>query len=86
MPYNEVEEIKRIKEEAEKDLLKIPGVTGIGVGYQSNDGMKTDKLAIRVYVGSKASLKKDAIPAEIKGVPTEIIERDFKLQKKMQAE
>ena len=45
MPDNEVEEIKRIKEEAEKDLLKIPGVTGVGVGYQSNDGMKTDKLS-----------------------------------------
>ena len=80
MPDSEVEEIKRIKEEAEEDLLKIPGVTGLGVGYLSIDGVKTDKLAIRVYVGSKASLKKGVIPAEIKGIPTEIIERDFKLQ------
>jgi hypothetical protein len=81
MSDRKVEEIKRIKEEAEGDLLKIPGVTGVGVGYQSVDGVKTDKLAILVYVGYKASLKKDAIPAEIKGFPTEIIERDFKLQK-----
>ena len=80
MSDNEVKEIKRIKEEAERDLLKIPGVTGVGVGYQSVDGMKTDKLAIRVYVSSKASLKKGVIPEEIKGIPTEIIERDFKLQ------
>ncbi len=80
MPDNEVKEIKRIKEEAERDLLKIPGVTGVGVGYQSVDGMKTDKLAIRVYVSSKASIKNGVIPPEIKGIPTEIIERDFKLQ------
>jgi hypothetical protein len=80
MPDNEIKEIKRIKEEAERDLLKIPGVTGVGVGYQSVDGMKTDKLAIRVYVSSKASLKKGVIPAAIKGIPTEIIERDFKIQ------
>lgn len=81
MPEREVEEIKVIKEEAERDLLKIPGVTGVGVGYQSVDGVKTDKLAIRVYVNSKGSLKNGSIPPMIKGFPTEVIERDFKLQK-----
>jgi hypothetical protein len=77
---NASEQIKRIKEEAENDLLKIPGVTGVGVGHQTINGMKTDKLAIRIYVSSKANIKKGSIPEMIKGVPTELIERDFEIQ------
>jgi len=75
-----LEEIKRVKQEVESDLLKLPGVTGVDVGYKYVDGKKTDILAIRVYVEKKKDpQEKELIPKEFEGIPTDVIERRFVL-------
>jgi len=53
-----LDEIRRIKNEAEAELLKLPGVVGVDVGYKYVGGKKTDVLAIRVYVKEKKDVPK----------------------------
>jgi len=76
----DLSEIRRIKAEAEEDLLKLPGVTGVDVGYKSVGGQETDVMAIRVYVEEKKDVpEEDAVPEQIRGVPTDVIQRRFVL-------
>jgi hypothetical protein len=75
-----IEEIRPVKEEAERELLKRPGVTGVDVGYKYIGGKETGTLAIRVFVEAKKDVQgHDAIPREIRGVPTDVIERKLVL-------
>jgi hypothetical protein len=75
-----MDEIIHLKSEVETELLKLPGVTGVDVGYKYVGGKKTDVLAIRVYVKKKRDVpEKEAIPKMIQGVPTDVIERNFVL-------
>jgi len=68
----DIDQIRDIKKEAEPDLLKIPGVAGVGIGYKYVNGKKTDVLAILIYVEHENSVTL-ALPSQIKGVPTDII-------------
>ena len=61
----------------EADLLKLPGVTGVDIGPKIVKGKKTNVMAIRVYVKKKRKVP-GAIPKEIEGVPTDVID-DFRL-------
>ena len=73
-----LDEIRRIKKEVEKELLKLPGVTGINVGPKIVKGKKTDVLAIIVYVADKKDVDKtNLVPKIIQGVPTDVIQRKF---------
>jgi hypothetical protein len=75
-----LDEIIRVKTEVEAELLKLPGVTGVDVGYKYVGGKKTDVLAIRVYVKQKRNVsEKEAIPRNIQDIPTDVIERKFVL-------
>lgn len=76
-----LEDIRRVKEEVEKELLKIPGVTGVDLGYKYVGGKKTDVLAIRVYVEKKNKdvPEKEMIPKKIDNIPTDVTERRFVL-------
>lgn len=77
---NDLSEIRRIKSDVEEDLLNLPGVTGVDVGYKSVGGQKTDVLAIRVYVREKKDVPEgEAIPEQIQGFPTDVIQRRFVL-------
>jgi hypothetical protein len=64
---------------AAADLLKLPGVTGVGVGHREKGGQVTDELAIRVYVEHKRPLNEVSaetrIPTEIGGFKTDVIEK-----------
>lgn len=75
-----LDEIMRVKTEVEAELLKLPGVTGVDVGYKYVGGKKTDVIAIRVYVRRKRNVsEKEAIPKQICGIPTDVIESEFVL-------
>ena len=76
-----LEEIQRVKEKVEKELLKIPNVTGVDIGYKYVGGKKTDVLAIRIYVEKKKKdvPEKEMIPKKINNIPTDVIERRFVL-------
>jgi hypothetical protein len=71
-------QIKEIKEAAEKELLKIPGVTGVAIGQKEKNGMRTGEISILVYVEKKkqetAIPANQRIPPEINGVKTDVIE------------
>jgi len=76
-------EIKRLKSANEKKLMSLEGVTGIGVGEQITNGQRTGTVCIRVYVSKKKPKskvsKEQMIPANINGIPTDVIEREFVL-------
>jgi len=69
----------KVKDAAEDDLLKIPGVTGVAMGNREKGGTRTDEIVIHVYVEKKRALKdvpaRERIPAEIRGYKTDVIER-----------
>jgi hypothetical protein len=72
-----LDEIRRIKRNAESKLFKIPGVNGVGVGYKKVGGQDTDEMSIRVHVNKKKDVPDDEqIPSEINGVKTDVIERE----------
>ena len=73
------EELRQIKKRAERELLKLPGVTGVALGHKTVGGRKTEIRAIVVYVERKGDLAAaDQIPASIEGVPTDVVQRTFK--------
>jgi hypothetical protein len=76
-------ELVAAKQRAEEELLKIPGVTGVDVGYKEVNGKPTGVVAIRVLVAEKKPptkvSKAERIPEEIDGHPTDVIERRFEL-------
>lgn len=76
-----LDEIRRIKQEVERDLLKLPNVVGVDIGRKIVNGQKTDVLAIRVLVSVKKDMPEAlAVPAEIQGVPTDVILRPIELK------
>ena len=75
-----IDEIRRIKAEVEGELLKLPGVIGVDVGNKYIGGKKTNIKAIRILVKEKKEVSEEnCVPEEIQGVPTDVIERSFKL-------
>lgn len=72
------EDVRRIKERYEAELLRKPGVVGCAIGYKQVGGQKTDELSIICYVVKKkpkrALRKEEIIPKELEGVPTDVVE------------
>jgi hypothetical protein len=75
----DLDAIIKAKSAAAADLLKLPGVTGVGVGYREKGGQETDEYTIRVYVEHKRPLNEvpaeSRIPTEIGGFKTDVIEK-----------
>src|SRR5436309_2922941 len=79
MPQD-LDKIRQIKEAAEADLLKRPGVTGVDVGYRYVGGKKTDEIVVRVHVAEKKDVPPDQkIPETINGVKTDVLQNRFEL-------
>ena len=76
-------EVRPVKERVEDDLLKLPGVTGVDIRRKVTKGKETDRVAIVVSVSKKkpkGSLgKEEMIPAEIDGIPTDVVEEEIVL-------
>ena len=62
---------QRILERREDEILEIDGVVGIGVGLL--DGF-SDRVALHVMVRDRRPGTLAAIPAEIDGLPTRVVE------------
>lgn len=81
-----IAEVVQVKEAVEDSLLKLPGVTGVDVGYKEVGGKPTGEVAIRVLVAQKKPPKSvpedQQIPPEINGVKTDVIERRFVLHQR----
>lgn len=67
-------ELVGAKERWAEDLLGRPGVNAVDVGPKYVRGVRTDELAIRVFVDEKRDVAKpEAIPNELDGLPTDVI-------------
>lgn len=77
----ELQEIVSAKQTVEDHWLRQPGVTAVDVGYKYVGGQRTNEISIRVHVAEKkADVPADQrVPAEISGVPTDVIERTYEL-------
>src|SRR6266568_4547159 len=74
----DLSEIVKIKEAAEADLLKRPGVTAVDVGYKYVGGQRTDEIAIRIHVREKKDVPPDEqMPKTIGGVTTDVLQNTF---------
>ena len=69
------------KRKYEKNLKKYPYVKGVGVGYKTVGGKKTDQLSVIVTVSKKQPKNllssKDLIPRTIDDIETDVIEIGF---------
>lgn len=75
-----LEEVERVKRRVEQELMRRPGVTGVAVGHKESGGRSTGVPAIVVFVEHKREVPaEEAIPPEIEGVPTDVVERRFVL-------
>jgi len=58
-------------------------VVGVGLGWKIKGGQFTDRKAVRFYVTAKLDsgsvAKEISIPAEIDGVPTDVVETGYLL-------
>ena len=70
--------LRHVKEAYKHELLKIPNVVGVGVGYKIREGRITDEPAIMVYVTRKlpkqALRKEELVPEELDGIKTDVVE------------
>lgn len=65
--------IHEVKERHEAELLTLPNVVGVGVGFKDTGGKATDRLAVIVYVRRKyaasslrkAEMVRDVLPASV---------------------
>lgn len=83
-------EIVSTKSSSTEDLMALPGVNAVDVGYKYVKGKRTDEVCIRVHVDQKKKTvpAKEKIPETINGIKTDVIERkiyplQFGLRKKL---
>jgi hypothetical protein len=72
------QQVVQVKEQAKGELLSLPNVVGVGVGYKTIGQVKTGEMSIVVMVRSKlpvAALQPGAlIPKQMAEVPVDVIQ------------
>lgn len=65
-----------VKERVKDDLLSRANVIGVGIGYKTVGGQRTDQVALVVLVTHKLPAdglaKHDRLPSEIEGVAVDV--------------
>jgi hypothetical protein len=72
------ERVRSVKQAHEGELLGMPNVVGVGVGFRWIGGRPTDQPAIIVSVRRKVRADEltpeDMVPSELDGVPVDVQE------------
>jgi hypothetical protein len=72
--------LKAARRAVEQELLKKPGVVGVGIGYKEVGGQQTDTLSIRVFVEQKRDVPdEERIPPTVEDYPTDVLESRYEL-------
>ena len=70
--------IQQVKEDKEEDILELPNVVGLGIGYKERKGKATNETCISVYVRKKVAAKslesRQQVPKALDDVKTDVIE------------
>jgi len=73
-----IEHAQAVKTRYENELMKKPGVVGVGVGYVERNGQFTDEVCIVVTVektrGMSRLFSNNRLPAQLEGVPVQVRE------------
>lgn len=74
----EIERVQNVKQKYEADLLAMPNVIGVGVGFKSIKGKIGNQIAIVVNVEqkiNKVELTEQALlPEMLDGIPVDVVE------------
>jgi hypothetical protein len=77
-PKQTLEQVSKVKARYAKQLMKLPNVVGVGVGFKQKDGQPTDEIAVIVNVSEKkprANLTaQELVPSELEGVSLDVQE------------
>ncbi|MDT7790381.1 MAG: hypothetical protein QOF58_8800 [Pseudonocardiales bacterium] len=73
--------IRPVKRMVEDEFLTRPGVIGVDIGEKYTAGRPTGKAAIVVYVCAKGPQHPQQIPAEVDGVPTDVVAESIVLHR-----
>jgi len=70
--------VQKVKQVSEDNLLVMPNVVGVGVGYKETKGKDTSTICIHVYVDKKLPKKEltsnSIVPSELDNVKTDVRE------------
>jgi hypothetical protein len=73
-----IEAIRLVKQTYESQLMAMANVVGVGIGFRTCQGVRTDDPALVVMVRHKVPVEmlrpEERIPAEIEGVPVDVQE------------
>jgi hypothetical protein len=71
-------EAKYMKSQYSKQIMEMPNVVGVGIGYKESSGKKLDELCIAVLVRKKLPIEalpaSGLVPHELEGVKTDVVE------------
>ncbi|MGE5592902.1 MAG: hypothetical protein ACM3X3_04350 [Betaproteobacteria bacterium] len=71
-------EISRVLEDTTWRLMSLPNVVGVGRGYKATAGVRSSAECIVVLVREKVPGRvleaEDMVPAEVRGIPTDVVE------------
>lgn len=74
----EMAKVTAAKEVKENDLLQLPNVVGVGVGFKETQGKEQPTVCINTYVEKKVAKTKlsakELVPEEVNKVPTDVKE------------
>lgn len=60
--------IEQVKSKHERELLKIEGVQGVGIGLDNDK----DRQVIKIYADKKTKALQERVPTELEGYPVQI--------------
>jgi hypothetical protein len=73
-----IEAIRLVKQAYEHQLMAMANVVGVGIGYRTLQGVRTDDPALVVMVSRKLPPEmlppEERIPTELDGVPVDVQE------------
>jgi hypothetical protein len=74
----EMATVKQVKTEHADELLELPNVVGVGVGYKESQGVRTSEMSVVVLVSKKlpqSALQVDQmVPRQLDSVRTDVVE------------
>lgn len=77
--------LRRAREKAERIYGNREYITGIDVGYRWTDGAPTDELCVRLHVEKKLPVSAletaEIFPSEIDGIPIDVYEGIYKIER-----